>query len=216
MPRPAVCSPATTTVPSGAPASARSRAASFDDAHVSSRWMKNFIAYSFYQNPERKPPMQSSVGFPEVEARAVSLACRAQAAHGSPNAHCAGLPVRGRSRSSGNPDAPPVTRAPSAVHPPRAIWTHRIELVFVSVSRPRDSLVLKHFPGRKAASLGARDAELGFPHVKGRAFGSPLARGLYPRASTAEVDPRQSPGPRPPSLEPPPPGPGFLFCVRFI
>jgi len=34
--------------------------------------------------------------------------------------------------------------------------------------------------------------------VKGRAFGSPLARGLYPRASTAEVDPRASPGPRPP------------------
>jgi len=33
--------------------------------------------------------------------------------------------------------------------------------------------------------------------VKGRAFGSPLARGLYPRASTAEVDPRASPGPRP-------------------
>jgi hypothetical protein len=49
---------------------------------------------------------------------AVSLACRAQAAHGSPNAHCAGLPVRGRSRSSGNPDAPLVTRAPSAVRPP--------------------------------------------------------------------------------------------------
>jgi len=31
--------------------------------------------------------------------------------------------------------------------------------------------------------------------VKGRAFGSPLARGLYPRASTAEVDPRARPGP---------------------
>jgi len=30
--------------------------------------------------------------------------------------------------------------------------------------------------------------------VKGRAFGSPLARGLYPRASTAEVDPRAKPG----------------------
>jgi len=26
--------------------------------------------------------------------------------------------------------------------------------------------------------------------VKGRAFGSPLARASYPRASTAEVDPR--------------------------
>ena len=36
---------------------------------------------------------------------------------------------------------------------------------------------------------------LGFPEagiirVKGRAFGSPLARGLYPRASTAEADPQ--------------------------
>jgi predicted nucleic acid-binding protein len=30
--------------------------------------------------------------------------------------------------------------------------------------------------------------------VKGRAFGSPLARGVYPRASTAEVDPRAKPG----------------------
>jgi len=30
--------------------------------------------------------------------------------------------------------------------------------------------------------------------VKGRAFGSPLARGLYPRASTAEVDPQAMPG----------------------
>ena len=30
--------------------------------------------------------------------------------------------------------------------------------------------------------------------VKGRAFGSPLARGLYARASTAEVDPRAMPG----------------------
>jgi glucokinase len=30
--------------------------------------------------------------------------------------------------------------------------------------------------------------------VKGRAFGSPLARGLFPRASTAEVDPRVKPG----------------------
>jgi hypothetical protein len=31
-------------------------------------------------------------------------------------------------------------------------------------------------------------------HVKGRAFGSPLARGLYPRASTAEVDPQAKSG----------------------
>ena len=32
------------------------------------------------------------------------------------------------------------------------------------------------------------------PWIKGRAFGSPLARSLYPRASTAEVDPRVKPG----------------------
>ena len=31
-------------------------------------------------------------------------------------------------------------------------------------------------------------------NIKGRAFGSPLARGLYSRASTAEVDPRAKPG----------------------
>jgi hypothetical protein len=31
-------------------------------------------------------------------------------------------------------------------------------------------------------------------HVKGRAFGSPLARGNRPRASTAEVDPQTKPG----------------------
>ncbi|MDP2914413.1 MAG: aminopeptidase P N-terminal domain-containing protein, partial [Candidatus Aminicenantes bacterium] len=37
----------------------------------------------------------------------------------------------------------------------------------------------------------SRAAEI---RVKGRAFGSPLARGLYPRASTAEVDPRAKPG----------------------
>jgi SAM-dependent methyltransferase len=30
--------------------------------------------------------------------------------------------------------------------------------------------------------------------VKGRAFGSPLARGVYPRASTAEADPQAKPG----------------------
>jgi len=30
--------------------------------------------------------------------------------------------------------------------------------------------------------------------IEGRAFGSPLARGLYPRASTAEADPRPKPG----------------------
>ena len=36
--------------------------------------------------------------------------------------------------------------------------------------------------------------DLVLPYVKGRAFGSPLARDLYPRASTAEVDPRAKPG----------------------
>jgi len=36
-----------------------------------------------------------------------------------------------------------------------------------------------------------------FITIKGRAFGSPLARGFYPRASTAEVDPLASQGPRP-------------------
>jgi hypothetical protein len=30
--------------------------------------------------------------------------------------------------------------------------------------------------------------------IKGRALGSPLARGFYSRASTAEVDPRAKPG----------------------
>jgi len=30
--------------------------------------------------------------------------------------------------------------------------------------------------------------------VKGRAFGSPHARGLYPQACSAEVDPRAKPG----------------------
>jgi alpha-mannosidase len=37
-------------------------------------------------------------------------------------------------------------------------------------------------------------AAMGRAGVKGRAFGSPLARGLYLRASTAEVDPRVKPG----------------------
>jgi Fic family protein len=35
---------------------------------------------------------------------------------------------------------------------------------------------------------------IGAGAIKERAFGSPLARGLYPRASTAEVDPRAKPG----------------------
>jgi hypothetical protein len=51
-----------------------------------------------------------------------------------------------------------------------------------------------------AAAITANGLRKTYGHltaVKGRAFGSPLARGLYPRASTAEVDPRASPGPRP-------------------
>ena len=39
------------------------------------------------------------------------------------------------------------------------------------------------------------DRKRGRRRAKGRAFGSPLARGLYPRASTAEVDPRAKPWP---------------------
>jgi len=55
-------------------------------------------------------------------------------------------------------------------------------------------------PGSPAAALlvlVAAIAALAFSvqdPVKGRAFGSPLARDLYPRASTAEVDPRAMPG----------------------
>ena len=51
------------------------------------------------------------------------------------------------------------------------------------------------------APLAAAAQQTGAPptvkdkaQVKGRAFGSPLARGLYTRASTAEVDPRVKPG----------------------
>jgi uncharacterized protein len=40
------------------------------------------------------------------------------------------------------------------------------------------------------------------PMVKGRAFGSPLARSLYPRARTAEVDPQAKPG-APAAVKPP-------------
>jgi len=39
-----------------------------------------------------------------------------------------------------------------------------------------------------------RILRLRLPAVKGRAFGSPLARDLYPQASTAEMDPRAMPG----------------------
>jgi hypothetical protein len=46
-------------------------------------------------------------------------------------------------------------------------------------------------------------SELDYSKAKGRAFGSSLARGFYPRASTAEVDPRPKPG-APPAVNPPP------------
>ncbi|MCX6562855.1 MAG: class I SAM-dependent methyltransferase [Candidatus Aminicenantes bacterium] len=45
--------------------------------------------------------------------------------------------------------------------------------------------------------------------VKGRAFGSPLARDLYPRGSTAEVDPRAMPG-APAAVE------GFDFSAAAV
>jgi hypothetical protein len=44
------------------------------------------------------------------------------------------------------------------------------------------------------AAFKIRSAPAGRVAVKGRAFGSPLARGLFRRASTAEVDPRAKPG----------------------
>ena len=72
--------------------------------------------------------------------------------------------------------------------------------------RKRDTYLLVHVPYwfpkpdpdfAEATADGRRGAPGRRGHVKGRAFGSPLARDLYPRASTAEVDPRASPGPRP-------------------
>jgi arylsulfatase A-like enzyme/Tfp pilus assembly protein PilF len=56
-------------------------------------------------------------------------------------------------------------------------------------------LTIENLQGKKQEAPG--QAELSRqekPAVKGRAFGSPLARGSYPRASTAEVDPRAKPG----------------------
>jgi len=57
--------------------------------------------------------------------------------------------------------------------------------------------------GRMMEFLGSRG------QVKGRAFGSPLARDLYPRASTAEVDPRAMPG-APAAVE------GFDFSAAAV
>ena len=49
-------------------------------------------------------------------------------------------------------------------------------------------------PGDSALSPAAEDKPTIMRAVKGRAYGSPLARGLYPRASTAEMDPQAKPG----------------------
>jgi SAM-dependent methyltransferase len=61
------------------------------------------------------------------------------------------------------------------------------EMVRRAVHRPGPAVAA--VTGRAAAGVGAAAAR-----AKGRAFGSPLARDLYPRASTAEVDPRAKPG----------------------
>jgi len=66
------------------------------------------------------------------------------------------------------------------------------------LSRKMDTalgLYIENLQGKKQEALGkAEQSRQENPAVKGRAFGSPLARGLYPRASTAEVDPRAKPG----------------------
>jgi len=59
-----------------------------------------------------------------------------------------------------------------------------------------------------AAGLLHRDLSDGNILVEGRAFGSPLARGYKPRASTAEVDPQAKPG-APDAVESD--GPAFRF-----
>ena len=56
-------------------------------------------------------------------------------------------------------------------------------------------LTIENLQGKKQEAFGkAEQNRQGKPAVKGRASGSPLARGSYPRASTAEVDPRAKPG----------------------
>jgi len=56
-------------------------------------------------------------------------------------------------------------------------------------------LYIENHQGKKQEALGkAKQSQRENQAIKGRAFGSPLARGLYPRASTAEVDPRAMPG----------------------
>jgi arylsulfatase A-like enzyme/Tfp pilus assembly protein PilF len=56
-------------------------------------------------------------------------------------------------------------------------------------------LYIENHQGKKQEALDkAKQSQQENQAIKGRAFGSPLARGLYPRASTAEVDPRAMPG----------------------
>ena len=64
-------------------------------------------------------------------------------------------------------------------------WTGAPGTDFVDASSGRGLNEYLYVPGRDPRQAKG---------VKGRAFGSPLARGLYPRASTAEMDPRAKPG----------------------
>ncbi|MDP2915036.1 MAG: hypothetical protein Q8O91_06245, partial [Candidatus Aminicenantes bacterium] len=89
------------------------------------------------------------------------------------------------------------------------------ERIWASVSSSCSLMFIDSDPDMGYISLNdAGDKDLRSLHendlfaveVKGRAFGSPLARGLYPRASTAEVDPRAMPG-APAAVE--------LFALRF-
>jgi prevent-host-death family protein len=63
----------------------------------------------------------------------------------------------------------------------------------VAVLQGFDSTEFERAAFRPAAGVRETRAPYGAA-VKGQAFGSPLARGFYPRASTAEVDPLAKPG----------------------
>ena len=63
----------------------------------------------------------------------------------------------------------------------------------ISILRAERILSWRH-AGFNVHSLVRAKTKPEAKRVKGRAFGSPLARDLYPRASTAEVDPRAKPG----------------------
>jgi prevent-host-death family protein len=79
----------------------------------------------------------------------------------------------------------------------------------VAVLQGFDSAEFERAAFRPAAGVRETRAPYGAT-AEGRAFGSPLARDFYPRASTAEVDPRAKPG-VPAAVEnlpPPSPGPG--------